>query len=301
MIEKLEGRFLVTFLAVLEEKSFSKAAERLGYVQSTVTSQMRQLEEAAGQKLFDRLPRGVELTGAGRKLEIYARRFVQLGRELEEQMNEEGAPRGIVRLRVLESFAAAALWGPLRSFMEAYPDIEVQIEAGFQAETLEAVRSRQADMGLVPADPCAADLAFDPLLEDELLWIAAPREAEAVGREGWSAVRRMRIAGFGERCMYSHAAEAQLAAQRTAPAGRAEFASMDMIKRAAGSGWALALVPRSAVAAELAAGVLAECVPLGRQPICHGLIRHKQREAGRAAQLLHRYLLGCGMKEVMIE
>ncbi|MCY9656119.1 LysR family transcriptional regulator, partial [Paenibacillus thiaminolyticus] len=56
MIELLEGRVMKTFIAVMEEKSFSRAAERLGYVQSTVTTHIQSLEQACKQKLFHRLP-----------------------------------------------------------------------------------------------------------------------------------------------------------------------------------------------------------------------------------------------------
>ena len=86
MLDKLDGRVIQTFIAVFEEKSISRAAERLGYVQSTVTIQLRALEEAFGERLFDRLPRGVEPTEAGVKAAPYFYRFIQLGEVMQEAM-----------------------------------------------------------------------------------------------------------------------------------------------------------------------------------------------------------------------
>ncbi|WP_309273281.1 LysR family transcriptional regulator [Paenibacillus sp.] len=71
-IELLEGRFSKTFIVVMEEQSFSRAADKLGYVQSTVTTHIQLLEQACGQKLFHRLSRGVKPTAAGEKLMKYA-------------------------------------------------------------------------------------------------------------------------------------------------------------------------------------------------------------------------------------
>ena len=68
----MDWEIVLTFLTVMEEKNFSRAADKLGYVQSTVTTHIAQLEKASGKKLFDRLPRGVEPTEAGTALARFA-------------------------------------------------------------------------------------------------------------------------------------------------------------------------------------------------------------------------------------
>lgn len=102
MLERLDGRFLVTFLAVWKEGTISGAAAKLGYVQSTVTAHIQLLEQSCGQKLFHRLPRGVKPTEAGEKLARYARQFAQLGQSLQEALNSLEQPRGAVWIRALE-------------------------------------------------------------------------------------------------------------------------------------------------------------------------------------------------------
>ncbi|SDE37619.1 DNA-binding transcriptional regulator, LysR family [Paenibacillus sp. UNCCL117] len=301
MLDRLEGRFFRTFIAVLEEGGIGRAAEKLGYVQSTVTTQIRLLEESVGQRLFDRLPRGVEPTEAGRRLASYAYRFLELGTELEAGMTDEREPRGTVRLRALESFAAAFLWEPLQAFMARYGQVEVQLDCGFQSDTIEALRERRIELGLIPGDPGLADIEFLPIADDELIWVAAPAQAARLAADGSAAVGSLRLIGFGPRCAYTAEAEASLARMGAAVSMRAEFASLEMIVQAVRSGWGLAFIPRSSVRPELAAGELAVCAGLGGKSFSHGLVRLKRKALSLPAELLHAHIAGCGMNRLMIE
>lgn len=303
VLDRLEGRFFRTFIAVLEEGSISKAAERLGYVQSTVTAQVRMLEESVGHRLFDRLPRGVVPTEAGGKLAAYAYRFLQLGAELEEGLAEHGEPRGVVRLQVLESFGASYLWEALQSFFIQYPHIDVQLGTGFQADTLEALRERRIDLGLIPGlgEEDWTDMEFEPVARDELVWVASSERAERLQAEGWEAAMDTRLIGFGSRCMYTAEAELLLSPAAARTMGRVEFASLDMIKQAVRCGWGIAFLPRSGVKRELAAGTLKECAALGSREFAHGLVHLKQRTLRRSADLLRNHMAECGLNRLMIE
>ncbi|WP_159885148.1 LysR family transcriptional regulator [Paenibacillus puerhi] len=301
MLDRLEGRFFRTFITVLEEGGIGRAAEKLGYVQSTVTTQIRVLEESVGRKLFDRLPRGVEPTEAGRKLAAYAYRFLELGTELAEGMAGEGEPQGIVRLRVLESFAAACLWEPLQTFMARYEQIEVLIDSGFQTDTVEALRERRIELGLIPGDPGQPDVDFLPVSEDELVWIASPALAARLAGGGSSAWEGVRLIGFGPRCLYTTEAEAAIVRLGVPVSLRAEFASLEMIVKAVRSGWGMAFLPLSGVRRELADGRLAVCEDLGRQAFSHGLVRLRRRVPSRPAELLYAHIAGCGLNKLVIE
>ncbi|MDQ1911821.1 LysR family transcriptional regulator [Paenibacillus sp. GD4] len=291
MLDRLDGKPLRTFVVVSETGSLSRAAQQLGYVQSTVTTHIRLLEEASGRRLLDRLPRGVELTEAGRKLAAYASRLLALGEELEASLREDGEPRGQARLRALESFCVAYLGGVLQRYLRRYPSVELELGGGFHRDTVEAVLAQRADLGIVPADPQRPELAFEPLVGGSLVWVAAPPEAAAIASEGWAALARMRLIGYGSRCQYTGAAEELLRRNHAACKGTIEYDSMEMIKQAVKSGLGVALVPRVHVAAELGAGTLAECAALGRRDIAFGLIRLKHRELGRPAELLRQSIL----------
>ncbi|WP_281889695.1 LysR family transcriptional regulator [Paenibacillus sp. YYML68] len=309
MLDRLEGRYFRTFVTVMEEGSISRAAEKLGYVQSTVTTHIRLLEESVGRRLFERLPRGVVLTEDGRRLSAYARRFLQLGDELEELLAEtEQEPQGTVRVRLLESFGASYVWEPLRQFSERYPRIDIELEPGFQLDTIAALRERRVELGIVPlveAQAALSDIEAVPLAADELIWIASCSRAELVRSEGAAALAGVRLVGFGPQCLYTGEADAILRQEEghsaTPQLETAAFASLAMIKQAVASGWGIAFVPRTSVRAELDSGVLVECPELGRRAIRHCLLRLKARPLPRAAELLHGHLAGCGLSGHMVE
>ncbi|MFC0212326.1 LysR family transcriptional regulator [Paenibacillus chartarius] len=254
----------VTFLTVLEERSFSRAAERLGYVQSTVTAQIRLLEQACGKKLFDRLPRGVEPTRAGLEAAAYAARFVRLSEGLKEAMASLDEPQGSLHVQALESFSTAHLTPVLEAFVSRYPRIRLELAGGFLQETAEAVAAGRAELGLVPADPGRGELSFEPLLTERLVWVASPQVGRRWRADGWDALSAERVIGFGGRCMYHTLAERLLQqyasaynVPRRAPAPMV-FASPEMIRQAVRCGLGFALLPQTTVHADIAAGVLDE-------------------------------------------
>ena len=77
----MELRNLLTYSKVCEAMSFSKAADQLGYAQSTVTTQITQLEDELGVKLFDRSGKRIRLNAKGQELLLYANRLIALASE----------------------------------------------------------------------------------------------------------------------------------------------------------------------------------------------------------------------------
>ena len=91
---------LETFISIEKTGSFSGAASELGYAQSTVTMQMKQLEDELGCLLFDRLGKRVVLTAEGERLLGYARKMVEIEREIRLSVPEGDEPSGILRLGI---------------------------------------------------------------------------------------------------------------------------------------------------------------------------------------------------------
>jgi LysR family transcriptional regulator, cell division regulator len=151
MFEKLDGRALNTLIAVYEMRNLSKAAKKLGYVQSTVTAHIRQMEETCGRQLFQRLPRGMEPTEAGHEAAGYAYRMRRLTEEMEAAMTDWGEPQGDVRLQVLESFCTVQMPGLLNDFIRRFPAIHLQLRTGFFRDTVQAVADRHVELGIDPA------------------------------------------------------------------------------------------------------------------------------------------------------
>ena len=94
---------LSTFLKIVELKSFSAAADRLGYAQSTVTTQIKQLEDELGCILFERLGKTISVTPSGEKLITYAEKMLQLERDIRLDVTDEENPAGVLKLGVSES------------------------------------------------------------------------------------------------------------------------------------------------------------------------------------------------------
>jgi LysR family transcriptional regulator, cell division regulator len=273
-----------TFITVMEEKSFSKAALRLGYVQSTVTMHIHQLEQMLGKPLFRRLPRGVELTEAGKEVAPYAYRFLRLGESLQDKLSGLDEPKGIVRLRALESFCVTHMPKLLPGLFEQYPHIQLHLETGFQRDIIKEVSAYRVDLGIVPRNPQMKNIEFIPLMQDELVWIGSPELVRLIEAEGWEAVMNTKVIGFGGRCMYQTIAGQQLEEKGISAFSSLEFDSSEMIKQTVIWGMGLALMPHSTVASEIREGKLARHTSEKPIPIEHGIIQVKGKERSAPVQ-----------------
>jgi len=118
---------LETFLKIAETGNFTTAANLLGYAQSTVTTQIKQLEEELGCLLFDRLGKTVVLTSEGKRLETYAEKMMQLQREILLEVPATEEATGLIRLGVSESLCYNRLPQALLQFKQKYPAVEIQL------------------------------------------------------------------------------------------------------------------------------------------------------------------------------
>lgn len=291
MIELLEGRFFKTFIAVMEEKSFSRAADKLGYVQSTVTTHIQFLEQACKQKLFHRLSRGVKPTAAGEKLMKYAYQFVHLGASIEEAMNEIEQPQGTVYLRMQESFFLTRFSSFMQHFVKEYPEVKLRVESGFHHDILDQVLDHAIDFGIVPRDPQRNDIVFYPLVEEKLIFIASNALTMEVEREGLHRLSKEVMISFGTDCLYHTQASMAIQEAGIDVKEAIELPSLEMIKQSVQCGIGFALVPEIAVQKELDEGYFA-LLPISKASCSmHGLIVHKNRELSYPARLFRSELI----------
>lgn len=125
----MDIRNLVTFIHVAELNSFTKAAEALGYSQSTVSFQIRQLEEELHFPLFERIRHTVALTEKGRGVLEYAHQITRLAQELKDSVQEEKEVKGHVRLAMADSLCDSLLSEKFPDFRKRYPAITLKIIA----------------------------------------------------------------------------------------------------------------------------------------------------------------------------
>lgn len=141
----MDIRNLITFIHVAERNSFTKAARELGYSQSTVSFQIRQLEEELDVQLFDRIHHTVALTKKGRELLPYAHQISKLTREVQEGMHKKEDMTGHVRLAVPDSLCESLLREGFTDFRSQYPGITLQIIATGTEEMFRLLNHNEAD------------------------------------------------------------------------------------------------------------------------------------------------------------
>ena len=119
---------LVAFIAVAKERSFTRAAAKLGVSPSALSHTMRGLEERLGLRLLSRTTRSVAPTAAGeRLLRTVGPRFDEIDAELAALSELRERPAGTVRITAGEHAASAILWPALAKLLPHYPDIEVEL------------------------------------------------------------------------------------------------------------------------------------------------------------------------------
>ncbi|MDD5934326.1 MAG: LysR family transcriptional regulator [Clostridiales bacterium] len=119
---------LSTFIAIVESGSFTSAANQLGYAQSTVTTQIKQLETELNCLLFERLGKSLVLTPTGTHLVEYAHKMLQLEREILLDVSSSEMPSGTLNIGVSESLCYQELPKVLTTFKKQCPKVEIQLQ-----------------------------------------------------------------------------------------------------------------------------------------------------------------------------
>jgi DNA-binding transcriptional LysR family regulator len=164
---------LFQFIEVARERSFTRAAARLGVSPSALSHSMRGLEERLGVRLLTRSTRSVTLTAAGeRLLQSVGSRLDEIDAELASLGELRDKPAGIIRVTVDEHGFNSALWPALRQMLPKYPDIkvEVAVENGFTD-----IVAERFDAGVRLGGAVAKDMIAMPIGPDvRMVAVAAP-------------------------------------------------------------------------------------------------------------------------------
>ncbi len=147
---------LVAFVAVAEERSFTRAAAKLGVSQSALSQTVRGLEAQLGIRLLTRTTRSVAPTEAGeRLLRTVAPRFAEINAEMAALSELRDKPAGTVRITATENAAEAVLWPALQKLLPDYPDIKVEIVIDYG---LTDIVTGQVDAGVRFGEQVAKDM-----------------------------------------------------------------------------------------------------------------------------------------------
>ncbi len=248
---------LQAFLAVVEEGSFSRAAQRLHRTQPAVSQTIRKLENDLGEALFDRSSRHGHLTDAGVVLREYAEKLLNLRGEVRAALAElRSAERGKLTLAANE-FTSLYLLPLLHEFRRACPMVRVSVTRSLASRVPEAVLNHSVELGMLSFEPEDPALRSVVVATDQLAFVVHPRHPLAgAGRAG---IRELGAQSFVAHHVPSpHRAKVLAAFKRhkTPLNMDVELPTLEAIRKFVAMGNGVALVPAVCVQGELARGEL---------------------------------------------
>ncbi|MBK6313841.1 MAG: LysR family transcriptional regulator [Blastocatellia bacterium] len=255
----MEIRQFEAFVAIAETGSFTAAGERVSLTQSTVSQQIKALEEELGEALFVRGGRGVRLTDAGEHLLPKARLILDALDEIGATFKNSGrTTRG--RLRVgAASMATAYLFAPLyERFIATHPAIQLLVRStATTEETLRQVVSGEIDVGFIAVPVSNASLVVEVVTTDEVVLVVGPAHPWS----GRSSVDPLELDGqpmvaFERGMSHRRTMDTLFAEIGVSPRIVSETNDPQMVKSLIEIGLGIALIPKWAVAREVATGRL---------------------------------------------
>ena len=281
------------FIAVVNEGSFTRAAEKMRRTQPALSQSVKKLEDELGAPLFARDAHDVTLTETGKCLLEYARRIVVLRDEAVRTLGDlRGLSTGTLSIASHETAALHLLPGPLRAYARRFRDVRVGEYRTRLDDIPRSVLDREVDFGFVAEEPTSRDLQFLHIYSDELILIASPHHP-------LTARATVRISDLGsERFIVHHLCSSSARKilevfheHRTPFKVAAELWSFENVKDFVEQEIGLAIVPRVTVLRSLQAGSLKEIPIDGVQiPRRTYVIFRDRRYMSDAAQGLLRIL-----------
>ena len=253
----MELTHLETFLAVAEERSFSRAAVRLHRTQPAVSQVIRKLEASVGETLFDRAARDGSLTAAGVLLRDYALRLLALRREATSAMGElKSLERGRLQLAANE-YTCMYLLPAIDAFRREFPQVSVTVHRMLASHVAEELNLRTFELGVISFRPDPEQFRTIAVYGDSLAFIVSPGHPLA-------RAERVSINDLGKEMFIAHNVTSPLRRKvieafqryRTPLNMGIELPTIEAIKRFVAMGNGVALVPHLTVARDLEAGVL---------------------------------------------
>jgi len=250
---------LQVFQTVANERSYSRAAEKLSRTQPAISIAMRKLEAWVGQPLFVQGSGARALTDAGVLLLEYAERMLNLREEARKGLTElRGMERGQVSLGVNES-SIHALLPSLEKFRTRFPGIRVRVHRVFSRMIPRELLNHQLDIGVISYLPEERELSAVKFYRDSLALVVWPSHKLAKRKE-------VDISALGNESFVAHIVESpyrqrvvqMFARHRVALNMDLELPTIESIKRFVEMKRGIAIVPRMCVEGELARGDLRE-------------------------------------------
>src|SRR5213080_654823 len=286
----MDTRQLAAFCAVVERKSFSQAAERLGVTQPAVSLQIRSLEQRLGRRLLDRSGRRVEPTEAGLRLYASAQRLLALEETLLEELaeDEEGALTGTLDLGASTGPGGTIVPLLLCDFQERHPDVRVRLTVSDTQTVVARVAERELELGIVGAGRRHRGVTFEPFFRDEVV-LAVPAKHHFAGKTvTLDQLRAEPLIVMQEGAGVRQVIEDELRKSGTRLRDldvRLELGLQESVRSAVLAGHGVTFISRLAIESDIATGLIATARVRGLDPVREiFLARSSGRSETRAAR-----------------
>lgn len=274
----MDFRLLKTFEVVASFMSFNRAAKVLHCTQSTVSAQIKSLEDDLGTAVFERLGRCIVLTPAGEALQRHARRLLSYEHDIRAAVKGGGETVGLISLRVPQSVADVHLPSILQRFCAAYPRVGVDVSDCGYFHLAQELRTGEMDAGFLFSVPVeSADLCSTVVLSEPMVFVAS-RTSNLSKRAdlGIQDLAGQTLLVPKHDCAYRMKLQQELAAAHVDTAAVIEMNSVAAVVQCLRAGFGVALLPERTVRQDLAARRLLKL--RWRTPLTAALYFHRHRD-----------------------
>ncbi|WP_028610190.1 LysR family transcriptional regulator [Paenibacillus harenae] len=247
----MESPELRIFQMVAREGSITKAAVRLGYVQSNVTARIRQLESELGTVLFLRHNRGMTLSASGKALLAYADKIIGLLDEAAMALHSSSEPSGSLMIGSTQTAAAVRLPALLSTYYAQYPGVLLSLTTGHTQDLMEKVLQFELDGAFIGEESNHPELQSFPVFNEELVIVTSP----SVKDMEKAAAKPILV--YSKGCSYRVILEKWLFSSGVSHPVIMEFGTLEAIIGGVSAGLGITLMPRIVAQKQIAEGSLA--------------------------------------------
>ena len=254
----MEIRHFVTFNKVIENGSFTQAAEQLGYTQSTVTSHIQALEVHLGAPLFDRMGRKLKLTDVGKKLLPYTKEILETYGKIESIASDEEEMSGELKISAPESLTVYRLEPILREYRKKFPHVSISLSNATCGDNKRAILNGSADIAFLMLPQWQdSDLIVHSLLAEPIVLVGSPDCSLNMLDKSYDNQKLSECLIVNEEeCSYRKMFEKYLEERGITPSHTMKLWSVEAMKRCVMSGLGIACLPLMAVNEEIKEGKL---------------------------------------------
>jgi len=228
---------LKMFVIIVQEGSISKAAQKMGYAQSNISTKVHNLELDLNRQLFYRNARGVTLTEAGNELYQQAIKIIQLNIETINKIKHPESATGNLKIGTLQTAASTFLPKILSNYHRNNQAVELSIETGTTLASYQKVLNYQLDGAIIGGRIDESDLCSIPLMSEKLYLVTA--------KENKTNIEKDSLLVFPAGCAYRKTLESWLDSQQIMIHHPIEFNYLNAIVASVSAGLGISVLPES--------------------------------------------------------